>query len=224
MGRELSDPRPGATNCIARSAYTPTDSPADRWAGLGPDGGLRVVVFSASVQSAHESRELRGRGGSQPLEPLLLLRQRRKRLPEEPVKLGQLILAARLPAKGHHPQRRVDPTKRVLKMLLTRPRRRTRNPEIAVIATPPLLTGAIPLMSTAVTSTLRHKLSQRAGQVPTKPGSQSIPPTTHRNHDIPLTAAYACLATHGTSPHADSDGAPQTEGSYREPGGQPPRR
>jgi hypothetical protein len=122
-------------------------------------------VFSASVQSPHESRELRGGSGGQPLEAMLLLRQRRERLPDEPVKLGELILTARLPAKSHHPQRRVDPSKRVLKMLLTSPRQRTRNPRIAVITTPSLLTGAIPLMSTAVASTLRAPIKMSVGVV-----------------------------------------------------------
>jgi hypothetical protein len=103
---------------------------------------LRLVVFSASVQNAHEPRELRGGGSSQPLEPVLLLRERLKRLPEKPVKLSELILTARLPTKSHHPQRRIDPSESVLKMLLTRPRRRTRNPGNAVITTPSLLTAA----------------------------------------------------------------------------------
>ncbi len=57
-------------------------------------------MLSAGVQSPYESRELRGGGGSQPLEPVLLLRERRKRLPDEPVKLSELILATRLPAKS----------------------------------------------------------------------------------------------------------------------------
>jgi hypothetical protein len=147
--------------CIACLAQA--NSQTHRWAGPGPDGGLRLVVLSASVQSAHESRELRSGSGSQPLKPALLLRKRRKGLPEKPVKLSKLILTARLPTKGHHPQRRVDPSESVLKMLLTRPRRRTRNPWFAVIATPSLLTSAIPLMRAAVTSTLRHDISQRNG-------------------------------------------------------------
>jgi len=72
-------------------------------------------------------RELRGGDRGQTLEPLLLLREGHERVLDEPAQLGELLLAARLPTQVHDPQRRVDPTEGVLKMLLTGPRRRTRD-------------------------------------------------------------------------------------------------
>ena len=74
-----------------------------------------------------------------------------------------LLLAARLPTQRQHPQRGVDPAKRVLKMLLATPRRRTRSPWLAVVAAPGLLIRAIPLVSTAVASTLGHAIGERDG-------------------------------------------------------------
>jgi hypothetical protein len=48
---------------------------------------------AAGVQGLHEPGELRGGGSSQTLEPVLLW-QRRERLLNEPLQLGELLLAS----------------------------------------------------------------------------------------------------------------------------------
>jgi hypothetical protein len=149
-----------------------------------PLATVSACLSSAGVQSPCEPGELCGGGRGQALEPVLLLREGRKRVLDEPAQLGELLLAARLPPQRQHPQRRVDPAERVLKMLLAAPRRRTRNPWLAVVAAPRLLIGAIPLVSTAVASTLGHEIGQRDGQTPTQPDPQSIPASVHAHHDM----------------------------------------
>jgi hypothetical protein len=91
------------------------------------------------VQGLHKAGEIRGGGGGQLLESIPLLRPHGESLPNEPVQLGELLLASRLPTQRQHPQRRVDPTERVLKLLLLGPRRRTREGWLAVVAAPGLL-------------------------------------------------------------------------------------
>jgi hypothetical protein len=143
--------------------------------------GLR----SAAPQRLRQSGKLCGASRCQTLQTPLLLRQHRKRLPDQPLQLTELSLVPRLTAQRQLPQRRIDPSKRPLEMLLPRPRRGRRDRRPAVIAPPGPRVGAIPLMRAAITRTLGHQTHQRTGQSSTHPHPQSIPPSFHARILLP---------------------------------------